>query len=139
MEPAMFLLPWLIIPLILYNVCAFLLTPDAMTVSEYLASEIFSLSMYSGGTWTFTIGDGLLFLTLLIMFVEIIKATRTGPVSMLDHSLSMIVFILCLVEFLIRPEAATSVFFLIMVAALIDVVAGFMITISSARRDMAVG
>jgi hypothetical protein len=51
----------------------------------------------------------------------------------------MIVFIACLVEFLIVPQAATSVFFFIMTATLVDVVAGFMIGIRTARRDLNIG
>ena len=56
-----------------------------------------------------------------------------------EHGLSMIVFIACIVEFLLVPQAATSVFFLIMVATAIDVVAGFTIGIRVARRDLAIG
>ncbi len=58
---------------------------------------------------------------------------------MVDHGLSMVVFILCLIAFLMVPQAQTSVFFFIMVAALIDVVAGFMIGIRTARRDLNIG
>jgi hypothetical protein len=51
----------------------------------------------------------------------------------------MLVFIACLVEFLIVPQAATSVFFFIMTATLVDVVAGAMIGIRTARRDLNIG
>ena len=51
----------------------------------------------------------------------------------------MIVFIAILVEFLIVPQAATSVFFLVLVAALIDVIAGYTIGIRVARRDLNIG
>ena len=44
-------------------------------------------------------------------------------------------FIICLVEFLMFEGFATSVFFLIMLMTLMDVMAGFMVTIASARRD----
>jgi hypothetical protein len=37
------------------------------------------------------------------------------------------------------PQAATSVFFLLMMAALIDVVAGFTIGIRVAKRDIGFG
>ena len=51
----------------------------------------------------------------------------------------MLVFVACLIEFLTVPQAATSTFFMIMVVALIDVVAGYTIGIRVARRDMAFG
>jgi ABC-type proline/glycine betaine transport system permease subunit len=51
----------------------------------------------------------------------------------------MVIFILCLVEFLLAPQAATSTFFLVMVATAIDVVAGFTIGIRVAQRDLNLG
>jgi len=51
----------------------------------------------------------------------------------------IVVFVACLVEFLMTPLAANSVFFMIMVAALIDVVAGYTIGIRVARRDLTLG
>jgi hypothetical protein len=51
----------------------------------------------------------------------------------------MVVFIAILVEFLMVPQAATSVFFLILMSALIDVVAGYTIGIRVARRDLNIG
>ena len=51
----------------------------------------------------------------------------------------MLVFVACIVEFLVVNAAATSVFFLMMVASLIDVVAGFTIGIRVARRDLSIG
>ena len=51
----------------------------------------------------------------------------------------MLVFIACIVEFLVVSAAATSVFFFVMVGALIDVVAGFTIGIRVARRDLTIG
>jgi hypothetical protein len=49
------------------------------------------------------------------------------------------VFIAALIEFIVVPQAATSVFFLILVTLLIDVVAGFTIGIRVARRDIGFG
>jgi hypothetical protein len=51
----------------------------------------------------------------------------------------MLVFVACLIEFLMTPLAANSVFFMIMIAALIDVVAGYTIGIRVARRDLTLG
>jgi hypothetical protein len=53
----------------------------------------------------------------------------------LDHILSMLVFIAALVEFLLVAQAATSTFVIIMLICLVDVVAGFSITIRTAQRD----
>ncbi len=95
--------------------------------------------MISGATWTLTIGDLVTITTLVLLFVELIKATRTGGSSIVDHALSTILFVICLVEFLVVRQAATSEFFFIMVVTLIDVIAGFSITIRAARRDFGFG
>ena len=99
----------------------------------------FSPVLPSGGAWQITLGDGLLALALFVLFFEILKSTRTGGNSVVDHALSLIVFVICLILFLIWPLAATSVFFLITLTTLIDVIAGFSVTIRAARRDYSVG
>ena len=85
--------------------------------------------------WGFTWGDFLILLVLVLLFIELLKATYTSTTSLLDHGLSMIVFVICLIEFLLVKQAASSVFFFITLAAMIDVVAGYTIGIRVARRD----
>jgi hypothetical protein len=99
----------------------------------------FTPALPSGGLWQITLGDMLLTVALIVLFFEMVKSTRTGGNSVVDHALSMIVFIACLILFLVWQPAATSLFFLITVISLIDVIAGFSVTIRSARRDFSVG
>jgi hypothetical protein len=99
----------------------------------------FTPTLPSGGLWQITLGDMLLTVALIVLFFQVVKATRTGGNSVVDHALSMIVFIACLILFLVWQPAATSLFFLITVISLIDVTAGFSVTIRSARRDLSVG
>ena len=75
---------------------------------------------------------------LFLLFFEVLKSTRTSGKSVIDHSLSLIVFIVCLILFLVWPPAATSIFFVIMLVTLVDVIAGFSVTIRAARRDYTV-
>lgn len=111
----------------------------AAKANAVLDSHLFSLPMISGAHWVFTIGDLIMLLTLLLLFIEVVKSTYTSTASLLDHGLSMLVFVASLVEFLTVPQAATSLFFLIMMAAIIDVIAGYTIGIRVARRDMTFG
>ena len=127
-------IPLILVVLILYNVIVALLGPEIL--SKLLLPEI---TMLSGGIWKFTWGDFIVLLTFIMLFIEIVKATYTSTSSLIDHGLSMLVFVACLIEFLIAPMAANSVFFMIMVAALIDVVAGYTIGIRVARRDIGFG
>jgi hypothetical protein len=99
----------------------------------------FNPTMPSGGVWPITLGDMLLTFALVVLFFEVVKSTRTGGNSIVDHALSMIVFVACLILFLVWQPAATSLFFLITLISLIDVIAGFSVTIRSTRRDLSVG
>jgi hypothetical protein len=127
----------MVIPLVLYNIVVVFAGGGPATGP--LGATIFRLPMLSGATWAFTWGDLLLFITMLVLFAELVKATYTSTISLVDHGLSMLVFVICLVEFIVVGAAATSVFFLIMVASMIDVVAGFTIGIRVARRDLTIG
>ena len=118
---------------ILYNVIVLALGVEGLN------SGIFSMHLLSGGDWTFTWGDFILLVTLLLLFIEIVKSTFTSTSTLIDHALSMIVFIAVLVEFLMVKQAATSVFFLVLFATLIDVIAGYTIGIRVARRDLSIG
>ena len=84
-------------------------------------------------------GDVFIVVSLVLLFGEILKATRFGSASVIDHMLSTAVFVICLVEFLLVGFAATSVFFILMVMALIDVIAGFSVSIRAAARDVQFG
>ena len=75
---------------------------------------------------------------LAVLFAEILKSTRASSSSIVDHVLSTAIFIVFLVEFIVVRQAAHSVFFILMMISLIDVVAGFSITIRTAMRDIAV-
>lgn len=99
---------------------------------------IFSVKMVSGEHWRVTLSDLILTFGLITLFQEVIRATNISKVAIVNHALSMGVFVIALVEFLIVPGFATSTFFLILMMCLIDVIAGFSISIISARRDIGV-
>jgi hypothetical protein len=129
-------LPLIAIPLILYNVMVLFAGGDA---DGFFRAPLISVTMIKGAQWQFSRGDLIVLVTMLFLFAELVKATYTTSVSLIDHGLSMLVFIVCIVEFLVVNAAATSTFFFVMVGALIDVVAGFTIGIRVARRDLALG
>jgi hypothetical protein len=124
------------VPLLAFVVMAY--ATCAAAGADFVLTR-FSVAMPSGGVWQITLGDMLLAFSLFVLFFEILKSTRTGGNSVVDHALSMIVLVACLILFLVWPPAATSLFFLIMLTSLIDVIAGFSVTIRSARRDYGVG
>ena len=133
-------LPWTIVSLILYNIIAFTSGDgDGQTPEAPFNVELFSMDLLSGGNWSFTLGDLVLLIAFIALFIEIVKSARISNIALFDHGLSILVFIICLVEFILVPQAATSLFFFIMFTALIDVVGGFSVGLSAARRDLGVG
>jgi hypothetical protein len=132
----MWLPPLLLIPLIIYNIVAFGLVGLPGTG---WAEPVFHLSVVSGAVWSLTISDLLVLVALVLLFAEVVRATRTGVVSIIDHSFSSVVFVVYLVEFLVVPTAATSLFFICMAMSFMDVVAGFAVSIRTAQRDINLG
>lgn len=101
-----------------------------------LGATVFATSLMSGASFALTMGDLLMALGLVLLYVEIFKATRSSSASIVDHLLSMLLFIGCLVEFIVLPGFGTTVFFMLTLMCFIDVIAGFTVTISTARRDI---
>lgn len=132
--------PLLLIPVMIYNVIAWSNSALQTTqdVREHMDQNFLSVPMASGTVWDITPGHMLIALSLLMLFFELLKSTGTGRAAIINHAFSMVLFIVCLVEFLMFPAFATSVFFLIMTMTLLDVMAGFIVTIVSARRDFGV-
>lgn len=135
--------PLMIVPVILYGVAAVAAgRPDGtatVPIMNMLDATIFQMPMVSGGRWCFELGDGILLIGMVMLFIEIIKSTNSKTFSLINHGLSMAIFVLSLIVFLLVMNFATSVFFLLMLMMLLDVIAGFMVTIVSARRDFGVG
>lgn len=129
-------LPLIVISFIMYN--AVVLLGGGADAVVVLKREVLPLPLMTTTLWL-TWGDLLILLTLGLLFIELMKATYTSSASLLDHGLSMIVFVACLIEFLLVKAAATSVFFFITVATMIDVMAGYSIGIRVARRDLSIG
>ena len=107
---------------------------------QWMDSEslIWDGSLPSGAEFYLKVGDLFIIAGLVALFFEIIKAARLGAGTIVDHMLSTATFIVALVEFLLVPFCGTATFFFLTIMALIDVVAGFSVSILSARRDYSV-
>jgi hypothetical protein len=124
--------PLLLIPFAVYNMIAFLTPGVGWT------TPVTSVHMMSGEDWVVTWEDMLLAFSILLLAIEILKSTRMGMRSIVDHVLAMALFIAMLVEFLLVRQAGTSTFFLLMMIGLVDVLGGFIISIRSSRRQVEV-
>jgi hypothetical protein len=122
--------PLLVITFAIYNMIAFLLPGLTWTAS------VATIHLISGQDWTVTPEDIILAFAIVLLGIEVIKAARAGIRGLTDHILSMVLFIVMLVEFLLVARAGTSTFFILMVISLVDVLAGFIIQARTAQRDI---
>ena len=144
--------PLLVIPVVLYNLLAMafggpvqdidasgqLIQSQAAPMASLLNERFLGLPMISGVEWVLTKGDAIVLLAVTFLFLEILKSTSTGTATIINHGISLLLFIICLVQFLLMPNFATSTFFILMSMTLLDVLAGVIVTIVSARRDFGV-
>ncbi len=108
----------------------------ALVAPGWLEAVLFGLPLLSGMVLPFRGGDLLLVLGLILLCVEVYRATSSSTGAILNHVLSLVVFIIALIELIVMRQMANMTFFLIVLMTLSDVIAGFTVTISTARRDL---
>jgi len=86
-----------------------------------------------------TVSDAFILASIFFLYIETFKATRTSVISIVDHALSLLVFVIFLIELLVVPRLGNTTFLIMTTASLMDVVMGFTVTISTAKRDIAFG
>ena len=126
--------PLFIILLLFYNIMAYMGVD--LTVG---AEPLFSLPLPSEGNLALNWSSIIILIGVFTLYVEIVKSTRTGTITVIEHVLSLGVFIVFLMEFILVKDASNSTFLVLTLMSLLDVAAGFNITIASARRDFTMG
>ncbi len=131
--------PLMTVPVIVYVIIAFTLGgADQASMVTALNGPVFHIPMASG-QWALPLGDLIVILGMLCLFVEQIKAAGSGTATIINHGLSMMVFVVAMALFLLVGKFGTSAFFLLTLMTLMDTVGGFVVTVVAARRDLAVG
>ena len=134
--------PYLLIPVVLYNLVA-AFSPAAgfdrrPGMAAFLDAPVMSIPMLTGVTMQISWGELFVVLAVICLFVEVIKSTNTASTAIVNHILSMILFVICLMQLLMFESFATGTFFIIASTVLVDALAGMIVTIISARRDFGV-
>jgi hypothetical protein len=125
--------PLLIFPFALYNIIVFFMPGFSWN------NEIWHVYMISGGEWTIAPGDAIVAGSVVILLIDMLRSARhSGRRTILDHVLSMILFVGMLVEFMAIKAVVSSTFFLLLVISFVDVAGGFAVSIRAAvaRRDV---
>jgi len=128
-----------VLPLFVLPLAVFVLVSLGTQSGAWAEGEAFALSMFSGALWRVTFGDLFVLLCIGVLFVETVKAVNTSAQEIINHGLSMLVAVVCLVLFVTMTAFTNSTFFFMTVMAFFDVAAGLAITIVAARRDIGSG
>lgn len=126
-------IPLMVLALVAYNIAM------KMGYDFAQAKPVWQATLHSGAQWSAGWNEVMIVSGLVMLFIEVLKSTRSSHHSTMEHMLSMLVFVIFVVEFLLVAGAGTNVFLLLGVMSLIDVMAGFAISIAVARKDLNIG
>ncbi len=129
-------IPYTIIPLILFNLIAFI-APNA--VRPDWSEDIATLRLFSDALWQLTAGDLLVVVGLLALLGEVFRSTSLAKTALTNHLFSILILIIFVVEFAVVDRAANSPFFILTIVALTDVLTGVVVTVRLASRDITFG
>jgi multisubunit Na+/H+ antiporter MnhG subunit len=130
--------PLLTISFVIYLVLTLIMPTQADGVAWYM-QEIARLPLYSKDEWSIRWGDLFLVVSMGLLFIELVRATKSGKESITNHLLSFLLFIAVLLCFILAPGFGNSVFFIFLTMTLLDPMAGMVVTTQAARRDLNVG
>lgn len=123
--------PLLLIPFVLYFMVTYLLDMD-------LAAPLFGVPLLAGRSMSVSTGDLLVLIGVFLLYIEILKATRLAGRAIIDHILSLLLFIAMIGVFVAVPRAATSTFLMLLALSCVDVLGGFTAAARIAKRDIPV-
>jgi hypothetical protein len=128
-------IPLLILPVTAYAVLALTLGGGLFSAvcNARLTHPLFSFATSGGGLWPVSAADLLLAVALVVTFIELLKAIGDRRIAIANHALSITLFVVCLTAMLLAPAFATSTFFLITLMVLLDLAAGFIVTMGEAQ------
>ena len=130
-------IPLLILPVAAYAALALTWGGGfyAAGASARMSHPLFEFSTVGGGVWPVSAADLILAVTLIVGFLELLKGLGNRRIAIVNHSLSIVLFIGCLAAMLLTPAFANSTFFLITLVVLLDLAAGFIVTLGQADAD----
>jgi len=127
-------IPFLAILLLAYNVI--MLSSDVFkTNPDWIKIPL----NQSDGNFYLKVSEVFAMIAAIVLYFEVLKATRTAKDALFDHMFSVGVLMVCIIEFLVVPGAGTSSFMILTLFALLDVIMGFTVGFASSRRDISFG
>jgi hypothetical protein len=109
--------PLLIIPFAFFNVAVFFLN---MSFTE----TVFSIPLQPNREMPVDLGDLIVAIGILLLWIELVKAVRPGGKSMIEHIISFLLFAAMAAELVFVPEAESPTLLLLAVLGFVDFMAG---------------
>jgi hypothetical protein len=128
--------PLLALSLLVYSAFTFLSGSNPM---PWYDAPSLAITMKSGDVWRITVGHLFIGFSFAMLFIELLRSTRSGRASIMNHGLSVLVFIVALLMFTSVKGYGNSIFFLFTAMTFTDFMVGFVITTAASRRDVAIG
>jgi hypothetical protein len=128
--------PLLCLSLLVYAGLDLTVSPDK---TAWYDVESMVIPMMSGDHWKLTGGHLFIGFSMVMLFVELLRATRHNNASIMNHAFSVLVFIAAALMFITVKGYGNSIFFLFTSMTFLDFMAGFIITTATTRRDITFG
>ena len=122
--------PLLLIPFALYNMVVFLLN---MPFTE----TVFAIPLVSDRRLPVSVGDLVVAIGMLLLYVEVMKAARPGGKGIMDHVLSFVLLLAIAGELVLVPRASTVTLLLLAVLGFVDLLTGISLSLR-ARRSIVI-
>lgn len=130
-----------VFPLLAISYVVFLVLTLVLPANDGVAWyqwAVATLPLYSGDDWVLKWGDLFIVGSMALLFIELVRSTKTGAQSVANHLLSFLLFIAVLLTFILAPKFGNSTFFIFTTMTLLDPMAGMVVTTVTARRDLSV-
>jgi hypothetical protein len=131
--------PLLALSFVIYAVITLLSGPTPPGQAPWYQHEWRTIHLNSGDSWQISNGDLFIGFTFVLFFIELLRSTRSSKASIMNHGLSVLVFVGALLMFTATKGYGNSIFFMFTVMTFTDFLVGFIITTATARRDVAIG
>ena len=119
--------PLLLIPFALYNMVVFLLN---MPFTE----TVFAIPLVSDRRLPVSVGDLVVAIGMLLLYVEVMKAARPGGKGIMDHVLSFVLLLAIAGELVLVPRASTVTLLQLAVLGFVDLLTGISLSLRARRR-----
>lgn len=138
------LFPLSLLPLLVYNLAAWLLYDPSPTVivddraayDPYWDQFLSIVTLPSEAVFALTYGQAIVLFAVLLLIFSIMRASRTGSNTIIGNMVAVIVLCIYIVEFLAVDSAGTTTFFMLTLIALVDTLASISVGMVAERSDL---